>query len=259
MSSQRHSAVSATYLFSLGSDSRSGMTGANPIDDVSRRTVLIADKDNHSLRDLRVALTQIGFDVGEASTMDEITRRLRMIEYDSVLVNINLGIEAIRCIRANYSRIPILAFAKTANDDVQLSAFDTGADDFIVKPFKLLLSAARLRSSIRRYHAIELPVDRTLTVKDVTLDPIRRKVEKKGTLVHLRPKEFRMLQFLMENAGKPVSHEAILKALWGEKRGGNRALLRVLVRELRKKLETNPTKPRYLLADSHIGYRFDPK
>ena len=68
-----------------------------------------------------------------------------------------------------------------------------------------------------------------------------------------------MLQFLMENAGKPVNHETFFKALWGEKGGGNRALLRVLVRELRKKLETNPTKPRYLLTDSHVGYRFDPK
>ena len=219
VSSQRHSAVSATYLFSLGSDSRSGMTGANPIDDVSRRTVLIADKDNHSLRDLRVALTQIGFDVGEASTMDEITRRLRMIEYDSVLVNINLGIEAIRCIRANYSRIPILAFAKTANDDVQLSAFDTGADDFIVKAFKLLLLAARLRSSIRRYHAIELPVDRTLTVKDVTLDPIRRKVEKKGTLVHLRPKEVRMLQFLNGECRKTGESRSHIRSSLGRKAG----------------------------------------
>lgn len=83
--------------------------------------------------------------------MDEITRRLRMIEYDSVLVNINLGIEAIRCIRANYSRIPVFAFAKAASDDVQLNAFDAGADDFIVKPFELPLLAARVRSSIRRY------------------------------------------------------------------------------------------------------------
>jgi two-component system KDP operon response regulator KdpE len=83
-------------------------------------------------------------------------------------------------------------------------------------PFKLSLLDARVRSSIRRYHAMEVPVDRTLAVGDVVLDPIRRKVERKGTLVHLRPQEFRMLHFLMENAGKPLTHEAIFRVLWGQ-------------------------------------------
>ena len=87
-----------------------------------------------------------------------------MVEYDSVLLNINLGLEAIHCIRAHSSRIPIFAFAKNANDGVQLSAFDAGADDFIVMPSKVALLAARIRSSIRRFHAVEVPFDRTLAV-----------------------------------------------------------------------------------------------
>jgi two-component system KDP operon response regulator KdpE len=231
----------------------------NPSETACNGTVLIADKDGDSRRTLRVTLTKLGFDVGEATTRDEITRRLRMVEYDSVLLNINLGIEAIRCIRADYSRLPIFVFAKTTNDGVQLAAFDAGADDFIVLPVKPPLLAARVRSSIRRYHATEVPVDRTLGAGDVTLDPIRMRVEKKGALVHLRPQEFRMLQFLMENAGKVLTHDAIFNALWGAEGGRDRAKLRVLIRELRKKLEPNPARPRYLLTDSHVGYRFEPK
>jgi two-component system KDP operon response regulator KdpE len=218
MRSQRHSAGSSSYVLRSRSESRSSVTAVNPIDGASRGTVLIADKNNYSRRDLRAALTEIGFDVGEASTTDEIARRLRMIEYDAVLLNINLEIEAIRFIRAEYSRMPVFAYAKATNDSVQLNAFEAGADDFIVMPFKLSLLDARVRSSIRRYHATEVPVDRTLVVGDVVLDPIRRKVERKGALIHLRPQEFRMLHFLMENAGKPLTHEAIFKALWGEGR-----------------------------------------
>jgi two-component system KDP operon response regulator KdpE len=256
--SQRHSAVSG-YALRSRSDSRSSKTGVNPIDGASRGTVIIADKDNYSRRDLRVALAEIGFDVGEASTKDEIARRLRMIEYDAVLLNMNLGIETIRFIRADHSRMPVFAYAKAANDSVQLKAFDAGADDFIVMPFKLSLLDARVRSSIRRYHATEVPVDRTLTVGDVILDPIRRKVERKGAVLHLRPQEFRLLHFLMENAGKSLTHEAIFKALWEEEQCANRARLRVVIRDLRKKLEPNPAKPRYLLTDSHVGYRFGPE
>jgi two-component system KDP operon response regulator KdpE len=258
--SQRNSADPSSSALRSRSDSRfSAATGVNPIDGASRGTVLIADKNNHSRRDLRVALTEIGFDVGEASTADEIARRLRMIEYDAVLLNTNLGIEAIRSIRADYSRMPVFAYAKAANDGVQLDAFDAGADDFIGMPFKLSLLDARVRSSIRRYHATERTVDRTLAVADVTLDPIRRRVERKGALVHLRPQEFRLLHLLMENAGKPLTHETIFKALWEQEQGTNRGRLRVAIRDLRKKLEPNPANPRYLLTDSHFGYRFGPK
>ena len=256
MRSQRNSAESSYDALRSRSDSRPSATGVNPIDGASRGTVLIADKNNYSRRDLRVALTEIGFDVGEASTTDEIARRLRMVEYDAVLLNVNLGIDAVRFIRADYSRMPVFAYAMAANDSVQLNALDAGADDFIVMPFKLSLLDARVRSSIRRYHATEVPVDRTLAVGDVILDPVRRKVERKGALVRLTPQEFKMLQFLMENAGKPLTHEAIFKALWGEEQGANRARLRVVIRDLRKKLEPNPAKPRYLLTDSHVGYRF---
>jgi two-component system KDP operon response regulator KdpE len=219
---QQHAAVSARYAFRSGRKSRSGTTGVNPIEVASHGTVLIADKDIHSRRSLLKVLTEMGFDVGEASTTDEITRRLRMVDYDSVLLNINLEIDAIRSVRAQSSRMPVFALANTTNDSVQLSAFDAGADDFIVMPFKPSLFAARVRSSIRRYHAREVPVDRTLSIGDVTLDPIRRRVERKGTVIHLRPQEFRMLHLLMENTEKPLTHEAIFKALWGSDRGVNR-------------------------------------
>jgi two-component system KDP operon response regulator KdpE len=257
--SQQHSAVTVRRALRSRYKSRLGSTGVNPIEGASHGTVLIADKDSYSRRNTRITLTEMGFDVGEASTTDEITRRLRMVDYDSVLLNINLGIEAIRCIRAHSSRIPIFALAKTTNDGVQVSAFDAGADDFIVMPFKVALLTARIRSSIRRFHAIEVPVDRTLAIGEVTLDPIRRRVERKGTPIDLRLQEFTMLQLLMENAGKPLTYGTIFKSLWGEERGVNRAKLRVLIRDLRKKLEPNRAKPRYLLTDRQVGYRFEPK
>jgi two-component system, OmpR family, KDP operon response regulator KdpE len=221
--------------------------------------VLIADQDGPSRRHLRTTLSNYGFDVGEASSLEEIAKRLRLIEYDSVLLNINLGIEAIYCVRAQYSRIPVFVFADQASDAMQIKAFDAGADDVIIAPGKTPLLMARLRSGIRRFHAVDVVPDRITTGGDITLDPIRRRVEKRGILVNLRPQEFCMLKLLMENAGKVLTHSEIFHSMWGTETGGNRARLRVHIRELRKKLEPNPSKPRYILTDNRVGYRFESK
>ena len=109
-------------------------------------TLLIADPDGPSRRQLRTTLASFGFDIGEATSKEEIAKRLRMVEYDSVLLNLNLGIEAIHCVRAQFSRIPVFVLADQASDATQIKAFDAGADDVIIIPTKMSLLMARIRS-----------------------------------------------------------------------------------------------------------------
>lgn len=258
MYTQQNESRTAHSSNSLGKSRTRVARGASDVS-MPAGTLLIADQDGPSRRQLRTTLASFGFDIGEASSKEDIAKRLRMIEYDSVLLNLNLGIEAIHCVRAQFSRIPVFVLADQASDAMQIKAFDAGADDVIMAPTKTSLLTARIRSGIRRFHAVDVVPDRILTIGDITLDPIRRRVEKRGVLVNLRPQEFSMLKILMEDAGKPLTHSEIFHSLWGTDSRGNRAKLRVLIRDLRKKLEPNPSKPRQILTESRVGYRFEAK
>ena len=111
-------------------------------------------------------------------------------------------------------------------------------------------------AAIRRFRAPAIPSEITIAIGAIMLDPVRRRVEKSGTEVRLTPREFDALQFLMTNAGRPVTHARLLAALRGPGYGDEREYLRVLISQLRKKVEDDPANPTYLLTDSYIGYRF---
>jgi two-component system KDP operon response regulator KdpE len=225
--------------------------------------VLIVEDDFPLRRTLRTTLTALGFDIGEASTGEEALTRLRMVDYEVVLLDMNMpgmgGIEACVRIRRSHTRLPILMLTVRDSEDDKVHALESGADDYITKPFQLRELAARIRSAIRRYRAPETPREESLAVGSITLDPVRRIVEKSGTQIHLTPREFSTLRLLMENAGKPLTHSKLLTTLWGAEYGEHREYLRVLVNNLRKKLEADPANPEYLLTDSYIGYRFKDK
>ena len=143
---------------------------------------------------------------------------------------------------------------RNAEED-KTQALDARADDSITKPFHLGELAARLRAAVRRAHATRVDKTAAIRIGEIELDPARRLVKRDGTPIHTTPKEFELLHFLMSNAGLPVTHGRILKAVWGPEYAGELEYLRTFVRQLRKKLGDDDA-PRYLVTDSQVGYRF---
>ncbi len=141
------------------------------------------------------------------------------------------------------------------SEDRKVEALDAGADDYITKPFQLREQTARLRAAVRR-NKLDDDSNRIMSIGDVLLDPDRHIVEKKGRPVHLTPKQFEVLQYLMVNAGRPIPHSRLLRSVWGPEYGNELEYLRTFIRQIRMKIENDPANPVYLLTDSHIGYRF---
>lgn len=228
--------------------------------EASQGTVLIVEDDAALRRTLRTTLTAVGFDIGEASNGEEALLRLRMVDYEAVLLDVNMpgvgGIETCRRMRHIFTRLPILVLTVRDSEDDKVEALESGADDYITKPFQIRELTARLRSAIRRFRAPEIPSELPITVGEVTLDPVRRHVNRAGVEVRLTPREFEALQILMKHAGRPVTHARLLAALRGPESITDREYLRVLIGQLRKKLGDNAANPKYITTDSQIGYRF---
>lgn len=202
----------------------------------------------------------MGFDIGEASNGEDGLVRLRMVDYEAVLLDINMpgigGIETCRRIRRAYTKLPILMLTVRDSEDDKVEALEAGADDYVTKPFQTRELIARIRAAIRRFRAPETPAEMPIRHGAIALDPVRRRVERSGIEVHLTPREFDALQLLMTHAGRPIMHARILAVLRGPDNGNDRAYLRVLIGQLRKKLEDDPANPSYILTDSYVGYRF---
>ncbi len=222
--------------------------------------VFIVEDDFALRRSLRTTLTELGFQITETSTGEEALLLLRSTECETVLLDINMpgigGIETCRRIRQNYPLLPVLMLTVRDSEDDKVEALDAGADDYITKPFQIRELAARLQSSVRRFRVPPLSSESPITIGSITLDRVYHRVAKDGVEIHLTPKEFDVLRLLMESAGRPLAHAKILSLLWGPEYGNEREYLRVVVSQLRKKLEEDPTHPTYLLTDSYIGYRF---
>ena len=228
--------------------------------DAAQGKVLIVEDDAALRRSMRSTLSILGFDIGEAGNGEEALMRLRMVDYDAVLLDINMpgmgGMEACSRVRRVFTRLPILMLTVRDSEDDKVHALESGADDYITKPFQVRELTARLRAAIRRYHAPEAPTEMTISIGDITLDPIRRQVEKSGTKLYLTPHEFEALRLLMPHAGRPVTHARFHAALRPSCDLTDRAYLRVLIGQLRKKLGDDSNKPTYIETDGYIGYRF---
>jgi two-component system, OmpR family, KDP operon response regulator KdpE len=226
----------------------------------SNGTVLLVEDDYSLRRTLNTALSALGFEIGEAGTGEEALRRLLMIDYEVVLLDMNLpgldGIETCRRIRRSFTRLPILMLTVRDFENDKVQAFESGADDYITKPFQVRELTARIRSAVRRYRATDCPPEEPVVIGQMKLDVARRTVEKAGLLVRLTRLEFKALQLLMENAGKPLTYDKLSTSLWGAEAGERRENLRVLISNLRGKLEQDPVNPEYLVTESCIGYRF---
>jgi two-component system KDP operon response regulator KdpE len=222
-------------------------------------TVLIVDDERSIRLSLRTILSSIGFTIVEAGRGEEALALARTAQFDAVLLDINMpgigGVEVCRIMRKASPRLPIVMLTVQGNEDRKVDAFDAGADDYITKPFHLGELTARLRAAVRRGKASDTPVV-SIVIGDVHLDPERHLVIKKGHQVHLTPKQFELLHYLMLNAGRPVPHAKLLRSVWGPEYGNELEYLRTFIRQIRMKIEDDPANPKYLLTESHIGYRF---
>jgi two-component system, OmpR family, KDP operon response regulator KdpE len=225
--------------------------------------VLVVEDDAGIRQSLFETLGALGFAVGEAGNGEEALLRLRMVNYDAVLLDINMpgmgGKETCRRIYQSYPGLSIIMLTVRDEEADIVASLDAGAADYVTKPFQMRELTARLRAAIRRNQAPFMCSNPISVIGDVSLDPDRRRVEKRGEEIYLAPKEYETLRFLIENAGRPVRHERLLSSIWGPSYGGEREYLRVVINQLRKKIEDDPARPGYILTESHIGYRFREK
>jgi two-component system KDP operon response regulator KdpE len=222
--------------------------------------VLIVDDEPSIRRALRTTFGTLGFDVAEAITGEQALPLLRAANFDAVLLDINMpgmgGLEACREIRRQFPRVAVLMLTVRDNEDDKVEALEAGADDYVTKPFPIRELVARVRAAVRRSHAPAGNGNVVITIGEITLDAARRLVQKGGQTVHLTPKEFDLLHHLMKHAGLPMMHARLLNAVWGPEYGNELEYLRTFMSQLRKKLEDDTARPKYLLTDSHLGYRF---
>jgi len=224
-------------------------------------SVLVIEDDLSIRRTLQTTLTALGFTIGEASSGEEGLLHIQTTRYDAILLDINMpglgGIETCRSLREVSPGVPILMLTVRDSEDDKVEALECGADDYITKPFRIRELIARLRAAIRRQQRSKVHLeDACLKIGEVLLDPLRHRVEKSSKAVALTPKEFDTLYYLMQHAGQPVTHKRLLMAVWGPEFGNEREYLRVIIRQLRLKLENVPSEPQYLLTEPYIGYRF---
>ena len=222
-------------------------------------TILVVDDEPQIRRVLRSTLTSQGYVIIDAKTGEEGLESARKNKPDLVLLDLNMpgmgGIEACREIRRSSDAPIIMLTVRNAERDKVL-ALDAGADDYVVKPFGIEELLARIRAALRRYTPGDaLP---PFVSKELTLDFERRQLTVRGEEVHLTPKEFDVLKHLIANQGKPLSHRRILQSVWGPDYGEETENLRVVINQLRKKIETDPAHPKFIRTEPWVGYRFQP-
>jgi two-component system, OmpR family, KDP operon response regulator KdpE len=226
---------------------------------MSAANILVVDDEPQIRRVLRSTLSFRGYSITEASSGEDAIELIRKSKPDLILLDVNLpgisGIETCREIRS-WSAVPIIILTVRNAERDKVVALDAGADDYVTKPFGIEELLARVRASLRRTSAADIMPP--FHSKDFTVDFEERRVIVVGEEVHLAPKEFEVLKLLISQQGKPVTHRRLLQAVWGPEYGEETENLRVVINQLRKKIERDPSQPKYILTEPWVGYRFQP-
>jgi two-component system, OmpR family, KDP operon response regulator KdpE len=231
------------------------------MDEKSR--ILIVDDEPQIRRVLRTSLTAQGYDLRTAADGEAALEAFRDWPPDLVVTDLSMpnmnGLELCRKLRT-HSQIPILVLSVRGEEQIKVEALDAGADDYITKPFSIAELLARIRAALRRVPASQ--TDETtspiLQVGDFLIDLETRSVKIEGRNIHLTPKEYDLLVFLIRHPAKALTHRKLLAAIWGSNYVEQPEYLRVFVGQLRKKIESNPAAPKYILTEPWVGYRFNP-
>jgi two-component system KDP operon response regulator KdpE len=226
---------------------------------MSTGKILVVDDDPQIRRVLKVILAGERYEHAEARSGEAALLQLREFRPDLVLLDLNMpgmgGLETCQEIREN-SDVPIIILSVRQLESEKVALLDAGADDYVTKPFGKEEVLARIRAALRRSSTAGSGSQPTFTTDDLEIDFERRKVRSGKNVVRLTPKEFDLLRYLVSRRGKPVPHRELLQAVWGPDYGDQTDYLRVFITHLRKKIEPNPAKPKYILTDPWLGYRF---
>ena len=221
--------------------------------------VLLVDDELSIQRTTAPLLRSRGYEVTVAGTAREALASVEGDRPDLIVLDLGLpdmdGIEVCRRVRAQWDTPIVVLSARGAEQD-KVTALDEGADDYVTKPFGPEELLARVRAAIRRAGAGEAGETGQLQRGDLTIDFDRRRVLRGDAEIKLTPKELELLTLMARHAGQVLTHRAILKAIWGPNAVGQPEHLRVLMGQLRKKIEPDPSRPRYLLTEPWVGYRF---
>jgi two-component system KDP operon response regulator KdpE len=222
---------------------------------MSRPLILVVDDESHILRALRTSLQGAGYEVEVAATAGEALASAAMQPPNGVILDLVLpdgsGVEVCRELR-RWTNAPVLVLSAVGDEQEKIAALDAGADDYVTKPFGIDELLARLRAALRRVEALTAPV---IELGELVVDLERRLVTVRGEPVSLTPTEFELLRLFVRNEGKLLTHPTILREVWGPAYGAESHYLHVYVSQLRRKIEPDPARPRFLLTETGAGYR----
>jgi two-component system KDP operon response regulator KdpE len=227
---------------------------------VSATRVLVIDDEPQIRRVMRAALTGLGYFVDDARSGEEGLEKLAAERFDLVLLDMNMpgmgGLETCREIRARSDVAVIVLTVRNAEKD-KVQALDAGADDYITKPFSMPELLARIRAALRRLPPRPEDSLGIVELGEVQINLKTRRVTSGQREGRLTPKEFDLLGYFLSHPNQPIAHGALLQAVWGPDYGDEVEYLRVFVNQLRKKIEPDPSHPRYLVTEPWVGYRFN--
>ena len=222
--------------------------------------ILVIEDDRQIRRFLRTTLSAENYRLREASTVEEGVSLAMAGTANAIVLDLGLpdadGIEVIRQVRQTNRSLPIIVLSVRSNERDKIDALDAGADDFVNKPFAVGELLARLRAALRRASeaAGKTPMS-VFRTGEIEVNLQKRRVLIGGTQVHLTKIEYKLLEILIQHSDQVVTHGQLLKEVWGPHQGEQIHYLRVYMLQLRRKLETDPTRPRYLRTEPGVGYR----
>lgn len=221
--------------------------------------VLVVDDEPQIRRALRVGLEQNGYQVQVAAGGNEALDLAALHPPDLVILDLAMpdvsGLEVCRQLR-EWTQVPVLVLSVRDGEADKIRALDLGADDYLTKPFALGELLARLRALLRRSGTGEEPSLPTFTAGELHVDFVRRRVTRAGQEIHLTPIEYELLRTLILNPDRVLTHRQLLARVWGAEYEEDNHTLRVHVANLRNKIEPEPARPRYILTEPRVGYRF---
>ena len=217
--------------------------------------VLVVDDEPHILRALKTSLRGAGYHVDTAETAEGALTAVALSPPDAIILDLVLpdgrGTDVTRELRA-WTSVPVIVLSVVGDESEKVAALDAGADDYVTKPFGVDELLARLRAAMRRVDGGTEPV---IEIGDLKVDLEKRAVFVAGKPVQLTPHEFDLLRLLALNRGKLLTHSTILREVWGQAYADESHYLHVYVSQLRRKIEPDPARPKYILTEPGAGYR----
>ncbi len=226
-----------------------------------KRKILVVDDEPQITRVLRTALESSGYDVIVATGGVDALEKFMHAPPDLVITDLSMpeldGIQLTREVR-QHAQTPVIVLSVRAQDAMKVRALDEGADDYVTKPFSIQELLARIRAQFRRNMTLEAEPPSSLDLGDLQIDVDRHRVVRRGEEIHLTPKEFDLLLFFARNPDRVLTHKMLLRQIWGPNGVQQPEYLRVLIGQLRKKIEPG-REPRYIRSEPWVGYRFTPQ